>query len=194
MGNLENLIKNSKNLERKYGKVHLIYGNGKGKTTSTVGMVTRAVGHGLNVKFIQFMKPNNSGETKILKELENVDYFCPAEKYDWINLKEGFNEIQKKYVEISLKEVDNVNDSIDLLVCDEILNVPFFSQSTESDLNFTYKDISSIIDNKRSNLELVMSGLYCPEFLHEKGDYVTEIKSKKHPYEKGLIARVGIEY
>ncbi len=189
MNNLEKIISEEKPNED-YGKVHVLFGKGKGKTTSTLGITIRAAVSGLSVKYVQFMKGNDSNDSKVLKNFLNVDYFCPG-NHDWAYLNEGLDEKQKKHAELCFSEIENMNNNYNILICDEILNVPFFSINKD----FDYSKIKDLIKNKEKNLELVLSGLYCPESVLELSDYVSRIKNIKHPYStEGLPAREGIEY
>ncbi len=178
--------------ETKYGKTHLIYGKGKGKTSSSVGMAARAAGNGLKVKYVQFMKGKGTGESKFLEKMENVDYFC-QENSSLVDIEEGMNKKQVGYLRRYIEEIRDVEEEYDMLIADEILNVPLFTQKND-DFKLTYKDIERIIENKRSDLEMVLTGLFCNDSLMEKADYISEIKNVKHPYEQGLEARKGIEF
>lgn len=176
-----------------YGKTHIVYGRGKGKTTSTVGTVVRASHYGLNIKYVQFMKKSGTGESEFLKEVNNVDYVC--HDYDsLVHPEKGMTEEQMEKAKKSFYEIQEINKDYDFLVCDEILNLPIFTLNNEKGFRIDYKDIEKIIDNKRDSLEMILTGMYAPESLIKKADYVSEIKKVKHPYEEGLVARPGVEF
>ena len=71
------------------GRIHIYYGNGKGKTTAAVGQVVRAAGHGLKVLVFQFMKDNSSGERAILEQLPNVTCLPGRENVKFMNQMNG---------------------------------------------------------------------------------------------------------
>ena len=169
--------------------IHAIYGNGKGKTSSAVGMAIRAAGHGYEVGFVQFMKDGRSSETQILKNIPNIDYFCPG-SHEWALPGMGLAESQQKHALCCLKYV--LENEKDMLVCDEILNVPLFGLN--GDKPFTYNDIGDMLQEKPPYMELVMTGLYLPSELEDICDYSSCIQPKKHPFDKGVMARPGVEY
>jgi cob(I)alamin adenosyltransferase len=171
--------------------VHAIYGRGKGKTTAAIGLAVRAAGYGLNVSFVQFMKNSQSNETKALRYIPNIDYYCPGD-YQWASLENGMLEPQKMHALACLEYVLEIPDTTNLLVCDEILNVPLFG--TNGNRPFSYEDIEGYIRSKRSDLELVLTGLSLSKNLTDLVDYASEIQEKKHPFQRGILARPGIEY
>ncbi len=191
MKDTKKVLKGTKT-EIKYGKTHIIYGKGKGKTSSSVGMAARAAGNGLKVKYVQFMKSKGTGESKFLEKMDNVDYFC-QENSSLVDIEKGMNKKQVGYIRRYLEEVKEVEEKYDMLIADEILNVPLFTQKND-DFRLTYKDIERIIRDKKDDLEIVLTGLFCNDSLMEKADYISEIKNVKHPYENGLEARKGIEF
>ena len=174
-----------------YGLVHAIYGRGKGKTTATVGLAVRAAGYGLQVSFVQFMKDGKSNEREILEYSPQIDYYCPGD-HEWASLDKELMESQKMHALSCLDYVLQLPDTTNLLICDEILNVPLFG--SYGNKSFTYDDIEEMIKNKRSDLELIITGLYCPDNLLELADYASEIQEVKHPFQQGITARPGIEY
>ena len=174
-----------------YGRVHAIYGKGKGKTTAALGLTIRAAGYGLNVAFVQFMKSGNNNERKVLENMPQIDYYCPG-NHEWAYLKNGLIASQRLHALSCLEYALTIPDSTNMLVCDEILNVPLFGLNGNTP--FTYQDIGDVIKIKRPDLELVITGLYCPPNLLELVDYASEIQEIKHPFQLGIKARPGIEY
>ncbi|HIG94491.1 MAG: ATP:corrinoid adenosyltransferase BtuR/CobO/CobP [archaeon GW2011_AR13] len=172
-----------------YGYVHAIYGNGKGKTTSGIGLVHRALGYGLKVGIVQFMKGEKSNEIPELKQNSSVIYYSPGE-FDWAFIEKGLTDKQRNHSLSCLNFVLNIPCDVNLLFCDEMLNVPLFGNGNPA---FNYKDIINMVKNKRKNLEFVMTGLKCPNEVLDVVDYAQEIKMIKHVFEKGIIARPGIE-
>ncbi|MBQ7264724.1 MAG: cob(I)yrinic acid a,c-diamide adenosyltransferase [Firmicutes bacterium] len=159
--------------------IHIITGEGKGKTTSAVGMAVRAVGNGMNVIFVQFLKGMDSGEVKALKSLNiKVERVENIKDFDYKNipyLKEKQDEMLKNAF---------LADS-DMLILDEVLvayNNDYITKSL----------LTELMDNYKGELVLTGRGA-CKEIL-EKAEYISEIKFVKHPYEEGIEARKGIEY
>ncbi|MBN2422703.1 cob(I)yrinic acid a,c-diamide adenosyltransferase [Candidatus Woesearchaeota archaeon] len=175
-----------------YGMVHAIYGRGKDKTCAAIGIAIRAAGYGLKVAFVQFMKDGKSNERTILANIPQIDYFCPGE-HEWADLNIGLVESQKRHALSCLEHILQLPYTTNLLVCDEILNVPLYG--SRGNRPFTYSDIGEFITKcRKSNLELVLTGLCCPGNLLELVDYASEIREVKHPFQQGIQARAGIEY
>ena len=171
----------------KNGLIHIYCGDGKGKTTAAVGLAVRCVGGGGKVLFCQFLKDGESCENFCLKNLENVSVSpCPE------NIKFTFrmNEEEKRaaaeyYTELFENVCKNAAD-YDLLILDEVLdavNVGFLSEKT----------LEHFIENKPETLEVVLTGRDPNEKLCEKADYITEMKKIKHPYDRGVQARLLID-
>lgn len=163
------------------GLIHILCGDGKGKTTSAIGMAIRAAGRNKKVVIVQFLKGIETGEIEILKAIPNI-ILIRAERarsfdYDNIpNLKQCHNEMFRKSLSIKC----------DMLILDEIAAC----------CNYGYIDkgmVDDFILNKPDNIELVLTGRNPDEKWIEAADYVGEIKKIKHPYDKGIKARVGIE-
>jgi cob(I)alamin adenosyltransferase len=173
------------------GLVHIYTGNGKGKTTAAVGLGVRACGSGLRVLMVQFLKGTPSGEIKSIQKLEpgfRVYRGKDTKKFTWqMNEEEkaqAFSE-QQKILEYAYDAVQR--GEVDLLIFDEALGA--------MSSGFLNKEaIIDFIKNKPEHLEIVLTGRGAPEELIELADYVSEIKNVKHPAEKGIKARKGIEF
>jgi cob(I)alamin adenosyltransferase len=169
------------------GLVHVITGDGKGKTTAAFGLALRAVGRGLSVCIVQFMKGFEYGEVLAAQRIENLEIkqFGRAE---FVN-KEKPEQIDIDYAKDALqygKEVIN-SGKYDVVILDEI-NVALDFKLVAID------DVVTLVKEKPKILELVLTGRNAPEPLIELGDYVSEIKDIKHPYQKGVKGRKGIEF
>jgi cob(I)alamin adenosyltransferase len=173
----------------KDGLLQVYTGDGKGKTTAAFGLAFRAYGRGFKVAVVQFMKTWVTGEVQLAETLENfhIKRIDTSPKFTWemneAELEELRLEIRKgfEYVRNLVKE-----NKYDLLVLDEINHIiikEFVSK----------EEILEFIDSKPDTLEIVMTGRNAPDWLMEKADLVTEMKCIKHPFEKGIPARVGIE-
>jgi len=168
------------------GLVQIYTGGGKGKTTAALGLAIRAAGHDLKIAIIHFMKIWNYGEVKSLKKL-GIDLFRYGTK-ELIDPKNpspiDFEEANKA---LSKAEELIEKGDYDILILDEINVAVDFSL-------IPLKRVIDLLDKKSDNLELVLTGRNCPKELIERADLVSLIDEVKHPYQKGLKARKGIEF
>ena len=167
------------------GMVHVYTGNGKGKTTSAIGLAVRAAGAGLKVYIGQFVKGRKYSELKSLDKLDNIDIdqfgkknFIKnkAEEIDIKKAKEGYRKIKK---------VLNSN-YYDLVILDEANIAVYF------DL-FSVEELLDLIEKRNQEIEVVLTGRMANNKIIEYADLVTEMKEIKHYYKKGITARKGIE-
>ncbi|MGL5972116.1 MAG: cob(I)yrinic acid a,c-diamide adenosyltransferase [Oscillospiraceae bacterium] len=171
----------------KNGLIHAYYGNGKGKTTAAVGLVTRAIGYGYNIGFCQFLKGSLTGEEISLKKL-GVTILKNSE-----NKKFVFNmtEIEKQHYAKSqiqlFKDIINRSDEFDILVLDEMLDAIDTKLIDEEDL-------IHFLRNKPEKLEVILTGRKPTEKLEDICDYLINIEADKHPFTKGISSRKGIEF
>lgn len=173
------------------GLVQIYTGDGKGKTTAAIGQGMRAYGNNLRVYMVQFLKGRKTGELNTINELgDNFKLFRFEKPRDFVwNL----NEEQKEELKYEIKEgykfvLETIKESkCDVLIIDEIMGVL-------SNKFLTVDEVLYIIDNKPSNMELILTGRNVPKEIVEKADLVTEMKCIKHYFEKGIPARKGIEY
>lgn len=171
------------------GLVHIYCGEGKGKTTCSVGLTVRACGYGLHVLFMQFLKSGDSSELKILKSLPGIDVLGtkPIKKFSFQMTEEEKAETRRINAEQFADMVKMLeNDHYDMLVLDEVLG------AIEAGL-LDDQLIVNFLKNRPEQLEVVMTGRYPTEELKELADYVSRIDKVKHPYDKGIPARAGIE-
>ncbi len=173
------------------GLLILYTGNGKGKTTASLGMVVRAIGYNWNVCIIQFVKGSwKYGELKGIKRLEpNVELHLVGEGFVGIvDDKKEFAEHQKAAKEGIKFAIDKIkSQKYELIILDE-LNIA-------ADLKLINKeDVLSVIDACSEKQHLVITGRNAPEYLIEKADLVTEMKEIKHPYQQGILAQKGIDW
>lgn len=173
------------------GKIHIYSGDGKGKTTASVGLAVRAAGYGLNVLFTQFLKNGKSSELKILKKIPGIRLLLtkPISKFVFLMNQEE-KEKTKKLTQEYFEEIIRIarEKQIDLLIMDEILGALTTGMLAEEKL-------LKFIQEKPKNLEMVLTGRDPSEPLIDIADYYSKIESIKHPYEtEGLKAREGIEF
>jgi len=174
------------------GLIHIYTGNGKGKTTASLGLAFRAMGKGFTVHFIQFMKGDlEYGEVKTAERFPefHLKQFGRPVFVDKKNPAEVDIRLAQQGLEYARETMSGLPDSGRkmLMVLDE-LNVAL-------DFNLlNLEDVLDILHNKPSELELVITGRYAMQELIDIADYVTEMKEIKHPYMKGILARNGIEH
>jgi cob(I)alamin adenosyltransferase len=169
------------------GLIHVYTGSGKGKTTAALGLGLRATGAGLKVQMIQFMKGRRYSEIDALDYLPNFtisqhgrDEFVSKKNPEQIDIdmaQEGFS-----YAKKIIKE-----NNFDLVILDEI-NVAI-------DFNLiTLSDVLKLVRSKPDELELVLTGRYAHPDIIKSADLVSEILEIKHPYQKGIQSRKGIDF
>jgi len=168
------------------GYVHLYYGEGKGKTTAALGLTFRAVGAGLKVAFFQFFKPGTSSEVKILKKFYPQVLYLNFHRGSFVSGKPSNDLIEE--ISRGWKTVLDVaeRNEYQVLVLDELTYALNWNIIPEEDLLF-------FLRKKPKALEVVITGRYAPERLICEVDLATEMKQIKHYFEKGVLARVGIE-
>lgn len=171
----------------KQGCLHLYYGDGKGKTTAAVGLCMRACGAGLRCGFLQFLKGRPTAERPPLETL-GVWVLAPATgPRFWFEMDEAEKQVCRNVSAAALQEAAARMADLDLLVLDEVLDA--------EELGILPAGLLQEIVQKRPEaLELVLTGHSCPEQLAASADYITRFLAEKHPYDKGLDARRGIEY
>ena len=169
---------------------HIYYGDGKGKTTAAIGLAVRAAGSKMKVLFVQFLKTEFSGERHILSHTENVTLtFCPLE------LKFTFDMDDKEKAQAAkiFKGIfDNavttaLTEKYDMVVLDEVFEAINAHMLSES-------EVYEFITNAPSSMEIVMTGHNPPQKFMDCADYITEFKKIKHPYDRGITGRTGIEF
>lgn len=173
--------------KEKYGMIHVLYGAGRGKTTSAMGLAVRAAGAGLDVDIVQFMKDGKSSEVEALKGMQKITYYCPGfNGFVYLGAKAPKEDISYTAAALNYSRSCSAKGT-DLLVCDEILNAVMFGL-------LSLEEVLYLIEQKRPSMELVLTGLYCPDEIRNDADYCSEIREVKHPYKNGIKARLGIEY
>ncbi|MBF0202871.1 MAG: cob(I)yrinic acid a,c-diamide adenosyltransferase [Desulfamplus sp.] len=170
----------------KKGYVQVYTGNGKGKTTASLGLAIRAAGAGLKVFIVQFLKQGDYSEIKALEKFKDQ---ITVEQYGMGRFVKGrpspedieagrkgynrlFNILEKGEHDLVIAEEANV-----ALMCDL----------------FSEQEMINLIDAKPEHIELVITGRGAPQSVIDKADLVTEMKEIKHYYKEGVAARIGIE-
>lgn len=175
------------------GLINVFWGDGKGKTTAAIGAALRALGHGMRVHLIQFFKGGSKssfqeyGELIALQQFDNFSY-KQFGLSDWIvgEPTEEQLEVGRRALAASREAVSS--GEYDLVILDEILYaIQLGVLSTE--------DVLELLKHKAPRTEVVLTGSHrrLPE-IEAAADLVTEIKKIKHPFDRGITARKGIEY
>ena len=170
------------------GLVQIFTGEGKGKTTAALGAVIRALGHGLRVFVVYFMKGDYPyGERNILSTLPNVTIasFGSLEFVAPVNVKPEEKEQARQALAATREAM--LSGNYDLIVLDEI-NLAVAWKLVELD------EVVRLITDKPQNVELILTGRQADTKLVQLADLVTEMLKIKHPYDNGLASRKGIEY
>jgi len=173
--------------------IHIYYGKGKGKTSSALGLIIRACGCKKRIVLFRFLKPKSlsSGEDKILTKLPNLKEF----RFDYPHpmfikiLNSKKTNLLKNQIKESLTKLETVakQKKYDILVLDEILNL--------IDLGFVKQEyLLKLLRRIKNTKEVILTGRNMPKKIPRLADYITELRLVKHPFQKGILARRGIEY
>ncbi|ARS88691.1 cob(I)yrinic acid a,c-diamide adenosyltransferase [Natrarchaeobaculum aegyptiacum] len=196
-----------------FGLVQVWWGDGKGKTTATLGMGMRAAGHGYRVHVLQFMKGGASsveavrGEYNAIESLPGMSYENLGH-YGWHGMADGSDEadheaqatagLERAHELLAAATAADLAEPIDLdappeagmhmLILDEVLYAADRGLLGED-------DVLDLLDAKPEGLELVLSGSHEePAYLEDRADLVTNVRKVAHPIEDGQRARRGTEY
>jgi cob(I)alamin adenosyltransferase len=171
------------------GLVSILTGAGKGKTTSAIGTVIRAVGHGLRAYVVFFAKGEKfeHGEFNVLANLSNVT-MANFGRRGWIAKGQTTPEQREQaHQAIEAAHQAMLSGEYDLVVLDEI-NIAISAKLIEVD------EIVRLIEEKPPNVELILTGRDADPRLVKMADLVSEILMIKHPFTEGVKARKGIDY
>lgn len=176
--------------ETKHGLVIVYTGEGKGKTTAALGLALRAAGYKKKVLIIQF------GKTWFTGELEGIKMLAPFVKIVQGGL--GFVKIYddqydlKQHREMAEKTFDQLKESVtsdkyDIIIADEIIGAIAGKLLSQ-------KSLIDLIKSKPEKLDLILTGHHAKRSLFKHVDLVTEMMPVKHPFEKGFLAKPGVDY
>jgi len=192
------------NKKKRPGLVHVYTGNGKGKTTAALGLALRAIGHGYSAYMIQFLKGGRhigellASEDKIKNlTIKQFGKICPYSEemmngaIECGNCKDCFLSREeealkaKEALEFARKTIKSKRYG--LVILDEINN-------TVDKKFLQVEDVIKLIKEKPKEVELVLTGRNAPKEFITLADYATEMKEVKHPFNKGIRVRCGIDY
>ena len=171
--------------EMEQGLLHLYWGDGKGKTTAAMGLALRALGAGKRVVIVQFLKGGNSGEIPLLVRLGAEVYRGKAGQKFVFQMtpeeKAATRELQNQNLAAAMAR------PADLLVLDE-------AGSAEELEMVDVGQLKKAVLERPAGCECVLTAHTPPQWMLDAADYSTEMKCHRHPYQKGIKARKGIEY
>jgi len=173
------------------GYIQIYTGDGKGKTTAALGLGLRAVGRGLKIIMIQFLKNGLSGELESVKNFESkfqIINFAQTSKF----VKDMSVEEKEKLYALTQQELDRLYQIMDSNACDILILDEVFAALHAGLINT--EQVSEIMKRKPEYMELILTGRIVPPEIAEKADLITEMKSTKHYADNGVKARSGIEY
>ena len=180
--------------------IQIYHGDGKGKTTAAAGLAVRAAGSGLPVLFVQFLKDDTSGEIAMLQKL-GIETLHAPQMYGFVS-RMSEEELAKTrayfvdmlaqvgiWIEKQIKDSDNIqekNTVAAVVVLDEVLHAVKYGLLDE-------KTLMEVLACNQAQVEFVLTGRNPSDKLLALADYVTEMRKEKHPYDRGISARKGIE-
>ncbi len=172
------------------GLVHVYCGDGKGKTTAALGLGLRACGCGKKVLLAQFLKGNTSGELAAIKTLERFEVL-PSPDFIKFTFQMTPQELEQAAklcaAQLEAAVAEAASGDYDLLILDEIFGAAECGLLPDASL-------LDAIKNKPQKLELVLTGRSPKPEVLELADYISEIKKLRHPYDRDIPARRGIEF
>lgn len=167
------------------GLLHLYCGDGKGKTTAAMGLALRALGHGKLVTVVQFLKDGRSGELGPLQTLGAAVFSgASGSKFSW-------QMTDDEKAQVRLVQTANLKAALelasDLVVLDEAC-AAWRLELVDRDL------LRQAVLERPAGCEMVLTGRDPADWMREASDYITEMRCEKHPFERGVPAREGVEY
>ena len=167
------------------GMVHLYWGEGKGKTTAAMGLALRALGNGCRVVVVQFLKGADTGEIPLLRQLGAEVYRGKAGQKFVFQMNEAEKAATRALQNENLRAA--LARPADLLVLDEAC--------AAWELNMVDRQLlEQAVRERPAGQEIVLTGRKPAPWMEELADYSTEMHCWRHPYEKGVKARKGVEF
>lgn len=174
--------------------IHLYTGDGKGKTSAAIGLCIREAGWERRVCFAQFMKGNDTGELCVLEKMPEVTILRSQKNFGFYhamseNDKEELTTIHNDILDSLLEMAEN--GTCDLIVLDEVTYPVKWGL-------FSMEKLQKLLDFGKGEadrgIELALTGRDAEKVLWDAADYITEMNCVRHPFEKGVKARKGIEF
>lgn len=179
--------------------IQVYCGDGKGKTSAAIGAAVRAAGHHIPVVFAQFLKDDTSGEIEILRSIPGVAVLHAAHNFGFwksqseeerhITVEEGkglLHQVEDTYHRATRKRPDADAEIDCLLVLDEAMAAMHAGILEEA-------DVLSLLQQVGEQTEVILTGRNPSARILDAADYVSEVMPRKHPYDRGIVARTGVE-
>lgn len=168
--------------------IHLYCGDGKGKTTAAMGLTIRMAGADMRVLTAQFFKDGSSSEMNVLRGLPNVELrHCDTVKGRYARLTQEQRLQAKRDYTAFLRGIMAEAAEYDLVVLDEVISACNHCVVPEQEL-------VGFLEREREAREIVLTGRDPSAALLACADYITEMKKQRHPFDRGIAARFGVEY
>ncbi|MCU7497050.1 MAG: cob(I)yrinic acid a,c-diamide adenosyltransferase [Ignavibacteria bacterium] len=171
------------------GLIQVYTGNGKGKTTAALGQALRAAGSGMKTLIIQFMKDFPYGELKAVQSLAPLIRIEQYGNDTFVLEKRPPDSKDKEAIMKALERSVEALESgeFDIVILDEVCVCFYFGLLKPQEL-------IPVLETKPGNVELILTGRYCPEEILKKADLITEMREVRHYYQQqGITSRKGIE-
>ncbi|MCL7746571.1 cob(I)yrinic acid a,c-diamide adenosyltransferase [Halalkalibacter alkaliphilus] len=182
----------SKESQKRQGLTLVYTGNGKGKTTSALGLALRGIGRGFKVKILQFIKsPERTYGEQIALEKLGVEMVQLGIGFTWTKTPEEHREALRKAWPKAKEAV--MSGEYDLVILDELNNALAIDKFPIDDV-LPYSEVIDLIENKPSHVHLVITGRSAKQEIKELADLVSVIEPEKHYYNEGIPAVKGIEF
>ena len=168
--------------------IQLYYGEGKGKTTSAFGQALRAAGRGRRVIIAQFLKSEDSGERRSMELVPHVLLLPLPEQLPFVFQMDVIQRAEyEEFAARLLRDAVLLAEQDSVVVLDEVLG------AIETDI-LPLQAVLDCLGELPEGCEVVITGRKAPAELLERADYITRFQAERHPYDKGIQAREGIEY
>lgn len=171
------------------GLVHIYCGDGKGKTSAALGLALRACGRGKKVLIVRFLKNEDSGEVAVLRTLPGVLVLpaMPEIKF-FSQMSQSERGHTAAFCQESLNTAGTIafQENYDMLVLDEAIGA----------VNYGFLELQqlvALVETRPEALEIVLTGRRPPQELLRLADYISEVHKVRHPFDRGIGARLGIE-
>jgi cob(I)alamin adenosyltransferase len=173
---------------KKMGLLQVYTGDGKGKTTASLGLAFRAIGHGMKVCMIQFMKKSDIyGEVRLAEKMPGLT-ILPVGRHEFVNLREP--------AEIDIRLAVAGWEKAQAIICAREYDIVILDEINVA-LSCGLLDAVKVVDflkQDHTGTEVVATGCWAPQALIEAADLVTEMKNIRHPYAQGMDGREGIDH
>jgi len=163
-------------------------GNGKGKTTAALGLCLRAIGHGLKVGFLQFMKGSKEyGEVRMAANLPGFELLqCGRDSFVSPDQPEEIDIVLARGGLTTFKTWLTAG-KFDLIVLDEVLVAIAYKL-------LPIQEVVDILESRSPEVDIVLTGRYAPEEIIQLADTVTVMSERRHAYQRGAVAKAGMEF